>query len=427
MLPSIDPKLSIGDYIIESFINSGSYAQVYKAKHVPTGCYVSLKIISKLDMNNPDKKSHFENEVQILSKIKHPYIVELFDVIETEEFHAMVFEYVDGGDLLSYVNKNSYSVDENEVKRLFAQLISALYYLHFEMHIIHCDLKLENILIDQYRNIRLIDFGFAHELNSSISEINEVCGSLSYMAPEVISQQKYGTNVDVWSAGVVLYTLMVHRLPFDGDFIKQQKKILSSPVKIPPLFPPLLTDLISKMLDKNPITRLPLNYIITHRWNCDYYNDCNYIVQSFMDYYKKPDTDVIKSLQQIGISTNGLLSSLIKKDHSIDSYVSYCIMRRKKACDLIIAKKSNPIFISKLCHKTVIKYNSNKNNVLHPKKNFNLPIPKKKCNNNGIENLGSIENQMKLKRFPAFVHHDRTSKTSRPTNSKFPPIRYNIY
>ena len=118
----------IGPYLIQSQIGSGSYAEVLKVRHIRGSVDLAMKIYSKSDLANPDILNHYSKEVAILSKVHHPFIVEVFDLVETADYKAIVMELVDGGNLLDYSNNHHLAIDE--VQRIFGQLVSTLSYLH---------------------------------------------------------------------------------------------------------------------------------------------------------------------------------------------------------------------------------------------------------------------------------------------------------
>ncbi|KAK8878234.1 hypothetical protein M9Y10_004999 [Tritrichomonas musculus] len=333
----------IGNYVIEGLIGEGSYTKIFKARHITLQCFVALKVFSKESPNKAEIMRHFNTEMAILSKLKHPFIIELFEVIENDHCKAMVLEYIEKGTLLSYINK-VHKIKEETSKRIYSQLISIFTYLHEEMKIVHCDIKLENILIDRHNNIRLIDFGFASEFVNSSPQLTQTNGSPSYVAPEIIKGYKYNSAVDIWSSGIILYILLVGKLPFFGDTISSQlNNILVSEPEIPQDISQSAKDLIMKLLIKDPLERISLFDIKKHRWIMMECNDLQQLVSSCQKYYNKPDKEIFSLLQECGLPITGLMSKLLGNTSVCKVEQEYYILRRAKISDLFSAKKYQSI------------------------------------------------------------------------------------
>ncbi|KAF9508795.1 hypothetical protein BS47DRAFT_1350040 [Hydnum rufescens UP504] len=203
--------------------------------------------------------SKVEREIEVLRTIKHPNIVRLYDVIETDKYIGIVLEYASGGELFDHILAHRF-LKEKDASKLFAQLISG---------IVHRDLKLENLLLDRNRNVIITDFGFANR-----------CGSPCYAAPElVISEGLYvGSAVDIWSCGVILYAMLAGYLPFDDDPANPDgdninllyKYIVNTPLTFPDYISPEARDLLSIMLVPDPAKRSDLATIMAHPWLAQY-------------------------------------------------------------------------------------------------------------------------------------------------------------
>ena len=150
--------------------------------------------------------------------LKHPNIVRLYDVIETDKYIGIILEYASGGELFDHILAHRY-LREKDACKLFSQLLSGVWYIH-QKKIVHRDLKLENLLLDRNRNVIITDFGFANRFEHRADDLMQTsCGSPCYAAPElVISDGLYvGSAVDIWSCGVILYAMLAGYLPFDDD------------------------------------------------------------------------------------------------------------------------------------------------------------------------------------------------------------------
>ena len=159
-------------------------------------------------------------ELAIIKVIEHPYVTQVIDVYEDIKKIFIVMEIIEGGELFEYVVQKLV-LPEAEAALIAYQMLSTVAYMH-EAGVVHRDLKPENILIDvdkshgHVRGIRITDFGLS-KMMSPTSKYKEMCGTLAYVAPEVLAQEGYNKEVDVWSAGVILYLLLSGTLPFDSD------------------------------------------------------------------------------------------------------------------------------------------------------------------------------------------------------------------
>ncbi|PZC82868.1 hypothetical protein B5X24_HaOG209311 [Helicoverpa armigera] len=211
----------IGKYKLLKTIGKGNFAKVKLAKHVPTGKEVAIKIIDKTQLN-PGSLQKLFREVRIMKMLDHPNIVKLFQVIETEKTLYLVMEYASGGEVFDYLVLHG-RMKEKEARAKFRQIVSAVQYCH-QKRIIHRDLKAENLLLDGEMNIKIADFGFSNEFTPG-AKLDTFCGSPPYAAPELFQGKKYdGPEVDVWSLGVILYTLVSGSLPFDGSTLRELRE-----------------------------------------------------------------------------------------------------------------------------------------------------------------------------------------------------------
>ncbi|XP_071238708.1 MAP/microtubule affinity-regulating kinase 3-like isoform X14 [Salvelinus alpinus] len=216
-----DEQPHVGNYRLLKTIGKGNFAKVKLARHILTGREVAIKIIDKTQLN-PNSLQKLFREVRIMKILNHPNIVKLFEVIETERTLYLVMEYASGGEVFDYLVAHG-RMKEKEARAKFRQIVSAVQYCH-QKHIVHRDLKAENLLLDADMNIKIADFGFSNEFTMG-NKLDTFCGSPPYAAPELFQGKKYdGPEVDVWSLGVILYTLVSGSLPFDGQNLKQIMK-----------------------------------------------------------------------------------------------------------------------------------------------------------------------------------------------------------
>ena len=169
-------ETKIGNYLMLSQIGSGAFASVWLAQHVTTKIKVAIKIIQKKSIESAEAKTRFNREMALLKQMTHPFIAEFFESIENENFHFLVMEYAENGNMLEFIN-NKGQLTEPQARHYFSQLVSVLEYLHNEKLIAHRDLKAENVLLDRYNNIRVIDFGLSNQFSSSQPQLKTACGS----------------------------------------------------------------------------------------------------------------------------------------------------------------------------------------------------------------------------------------------------------
>lgn len=205
--------------------------------HVLTGHLVAIKSFNKKKINldnslklnnnileNNLKKARILYETNILKKLNHKNIVQIYETFETFDYLLIIMEYISCGDLISYVRKRS-KLPEIIAKYIFKQLIEGIEYIHSN-NIVHRDIKLDNILIDINSNIKICDFGVSKVVDDK-NLIYDKCGTPSYIAPEILNNNGYEPfPVDIWSAGVVLYTMLTGTLPFKANNIKDLHKLI---------------------------------------------------------------------------------------------------------------------------------------------------------------------------------------------------------
>ncbi|XP_015280871.1 PREDICTED: serine/threonine-protein kinase MARK1 isoform X6 [Gekko japonicus] len=254
----------IGNYRLLKTIGKGNFAKVKLARHVLTGREVAVKIIDKTQLN-PTSLQKLFREVRIMKILNHPNIVKLFEVIETEKTLYLVMEYASGGEVFDYLVAHG-RMKEKEARAKFRQIVSAVQYCH-QKCIVHRDLKAENLLLDGDMNIKIADFGFSNEFTIG-NKLDTFCGSPPYAAPELFQGKKYdGPEVDVWSLGVILYTLVSGSLPFDGQNLKElRERVLRGKYRIPFYMSTDCENLLKKLLVLNPIKRGSLEQIMKDRW-----------------------------------------------------------------------------------------------------------------------------------------------------------------
>ena len=330
----------IENYEILEHIGSGSFADVYKATHIVTKCLVAIKIIPKNNLEDPEIKQIFEEETNLCRKFDHPFITNYFENFEDENSYYITMEYLPSGDLLDEVNKKK-GLSEKQAHRYFCQLVSALEYLHSELHVIHRDIKAENIMLDKYKNIRLADFGLSKHFTSTNPFRETMCGSPAYASPEMIKNQPYTASADIWSTGVLLYALLCGVLPFNSD---NSTAVMHQIVHQEPLYPLFLSpecrDLLKKLLKKDWRNRITISEIKDHPWvakqkntlTISYDFGASFSINGF--HGKTIDHNILKKLKKLGYDIEGLASELVTSIVTPRTAV-YKMLRRKQMAKLI--------------------------------------------------------------------------------------------
>ncbi|XP_052057800.1 MAP/microtubule affinity-regulating kinase 3-like isoform X7 [Mytilus californianus] len=315
----------IGKYRLIKTIGKGNFAKVKLAKHVPTGREVAIKIIDKTQLN-PSSLQKLFREVRIMKMLDHPNIVKLFEVIQTEKTLYLVMEYASGGEVFDYLVAHG-RMKEKEARSKFRQIVSAVQYCH-QKHIVHRDLKAENLLLDGDMNIKIADFGFSNEFVPG-NKLDTFCGSPPYAAPELFQGKKYdGPEVDVWSLGVILYTLVSGSLPFDGQNLKElRERVLRGKYRIPFYMSTDCENLLKKFLVLNPTKRASLENIMKDRWNNMGYEDRE------LKPYSEPPKDLLDSkrielMVNMGYSRKDIEDTITHQKYD-DIQATYLLLGRR--------------------------------------------------------------------------------------------------
>lgn len=206
------------EYTVGKEIGQGAYATVRIAIQKATNIRVAIKIYEKDKIMDPQRKKSVKREIKLLKMMSHPFIIKLYETLETNHHINIIMEYVGGPSLYSYLKSQpSKKLPENEARRIFKQITEALQYCHKKC-ITHRDIKLENLLMDENKNIKLIDFGFSTYMPND-QKVKMFCGTPSYMAPEIVLKKEYcGPPADIWALGVLLFALLCGYFPYKGIY-----------------------------------------------------------------------------------------------------------------------------------------------------------------------------------------------------------------
>lgn len=265
----------IDDFVLDKIVGHGGFSTVRKGFRISDGTKVAVKIVKK-DSDSYDAR--LERELSIWKSLDHPHIVSLEKVLETDSASFLICDYCAGGNLLDQLSKNP-PMSEEEARVVFIQICLGVQYLHEKAKVCHKDLKLENILFDEKKRVKICDYGLAiHQQPAMVAtqpfspEVSDILscagGSLAYASPEQIKSPKAITcpSADIWSLGIILYALVTGKLPFADDYeLRLQQKVLSGEFEMPDVSEEL-QDLINHCLALNPEKRLSIGQILNSSW-----------------------------------------------------------------------------------------------------------------------------------------------------------------
>lgn len=252
-------------YLLGPTLGDGEFAKVRVAHNLESGFNFAMKIFRKRKGTNKSLvDEHIWREISILKGISHENIIKIYDVIIYGDRVFLAMEWTTYGDMRKYVNRQG-PLANDHAKDLFGQMTSGLTELH-RRHVVHLDLKLENLLLDHKLRVKIADFGCARVQIGKF--FTKPCGSYAYGAPELISSQQYdGTKTDVWSMGVILFAMVVQKLPYSdtgmlADLLIERKKVPAMPDSVN--FE--CQNLVLSMLTYSDSDRIPLAQAVAHPW-----------------------------------------------------------------------------------------------------------------------------------------------------------------
>ncbi|PHU18289.1 CBL-interacting serine/threonine-protein kinase 1 [Capsicum chinense] len=327
--------MRLGKYEVGKTLGEGNFGKVKYAKHVDSDKSFAIKILDKsriLDLRSTDQ---IKREIGTLKLLKHPNVVRLYEVLASKSKIYMVLEYVNGGELFDRIVSKG-KLSEAQGRKLFQQLVDGVCYCH-DKGVSHRDLKLENVLIDSKGNIKITDFGLSalpqHFRDDGL--LHTTCGSPNYVAPEILSNRGYdGATSDTWSCGVILYVILTGYLPFDDrNLAVLYQKILKGDVHIPKWLSAGAKNLIKRILDPNPHTRITMAQIKEDGWFKQDYIPVNpdeedlesddhastddqvfTMQETPLDAQRDPESHLINAFQLIGMSSCLDLSGFFEKE-----------------------------------------------------------------------------------------------------------------
>ena len=423
----------ICEFIIKDKLGEGAFGAVHLGINKQTEENVAIKILEKSKINKYKGKVRLEREIEILKKLKHPNIVQFYCVIETSMKIFLIEEYIKGKELFQYIVLKK-KLSEEEACFYFQQIISGIEYLQ-KLKIAHRDIKSENILIEQYtNNIKIIDFGLSNSFDDKQNGLlNTACGSPCYAAPEMLDGKMYhGSTVDIWSVGVVLFSMICGYLPFHEESNKEMyKKIIAGKYNIPSHVSKLGRELIHSLLNTNPKKRIKIQQIKKHSWIKFYSNGLNSDGKSifntglFIDKYVIPiDEEIVDEMEKLFKLSKVKIRTDLLYNKSNDYTSLYYLMLNKKI-------KSGRKSIADLKSELFISYIENKKNLLS---NYNNDIENvvKERKRGVIFEEGNLQNDNEKSMFDSQIKYniqsyDNIYKINSTTNKENEAIKGSSY
>eukprot|EP00262_Sarcandra_glabra_P016393 TRINITY_DN5329_c0_g6_i1.p1 TRINITY_DN5329_c0_g6~~TRINITY_DN5329_c0_g6_i1.p1 ORF type:complete len:289 (+),score=47.32 TRINITY_DN5329_c0_g6_i1:581-1447(+) len=265
-----DPKAGplriwcLQDFEIGRPLGRGKFGRVYLARERKSKYIVALKVLHKEQLEKYFLLHQLRREIEIQSNLNHPNILRLFAWFHDQDRIFLVLEYAARGELFKELRKSKY-LSEKRSANYIASLAHALSYCH-ENHVIHRDIKPENLLVDMEGQLKIADFGWSVQ---SRTKRNTICGTLDYLAPEMVEKRAHDFAVDNWTLGILCYEFLYGAPPFESENqIETFKRIARIDLNFPstPRVSAEAKDLIAKLLVKDSSKRLSLQKILEHPW-----------------------------------------------------------------------------------------------------------------------------------------------------------------
>jgi serine/threonine protein kinase len=265
---------ALEDYIIGKQIGQGAYATVFFGLHRDSGKKVAIKIYEKYKLLDPQRRKSVRCEIRLMERLRHPNIVIFHDALDTPKQIYIIMDFVGGGSLHHFLKKRpGRRLDDQVAKRIIFQVAQGIKYLH-DRHIVHRDIKLENLLLDDNNTVKIIDFGFSTIVPPG-KRLKIFCGTPSYMAPEIVARKEYtGFCADIWAMGVLLYALLCGSFPFRGQNDRDlYRKIVRGVFHIPECVTDGARNLLNRALTADMARRPTIDDSLADPWFSSHRDD----------------------------------------------------------------------------------------------------------------------------------------------------------
>ncbi|XP_055348902.1 aurora kinase C-like isoform X2 [Paramacrobiotus metropolitanus] len=255
------------DFDLGRVLGKGKFGKVYLAREKKSRFVVALKVMHKSELKSNNVEHQLRREIEIQTHLRHPHIIRMYGVFHDTSKIYLILEYAPNGELYKLLeHKGRFS--DTEAATYVYELTTALMYCH-ERKIIHRDIKPENLLLGIYGELKIADFGWS--VHSPSSRRATMCGTLDYLAPEMVEGKSHDESIDIWCLGILTYELLTGRAPFhvkdnEGGQMETARRISLMDYKCPDFMNPDAVDLIQKLLVYIGAHRLPLAQVLKHPW-----------------------------------------------------------------------------------------------------------------------------------------------------------------
>lgn len=267
---NVDKLTRIGSYRILKTLGEGAFAKVKLALHLITGEKVAIKIFDKTQERSEYEHEHFFREADMGHRLLNAHCCQLLEIVDTDHMYVLIFELIATDVLAMIQNAPGQRLKEDEARPMLRQLIAGVQCMH-NAGVVHRDLKPENIGVDADNNIKILDFGLCGDTHADAAKdgmLETQCGTMSYSAPELLGGTPYGPSVDVWSIGVVLYSMLTGFLPYQGQtsLTTLHANMLDHQYDLPQSCSGELSDLFKRVFEVKPKRRITLAELWDHPW-----------------------------------------------------------------------------------------------------------------------------------------------------------------
>lgn len=253
----------LDDFEIGKPLGKGKFGSVYLAREKKSKYIVALKVLDKSQLVRANVEHQLRREIEIQSHLRHPNILRMYGYFYDSKRIYLILEFSPGGELYKQLTKKG-KFSERLSAKFISDLALALDYCHSK-HVIHRDIKPENLLVGVNDDIKIADFGWS--VHAPTSRRNTLCGTLDYLAPEMVEGREHDKQIDVWSLGVLLYEFLVGSPPFEAEnHSATYRRISRIDLRFPRSVPTDAQDLIRRLLVKDPTKRMSLEDIPRHPW-----------------------------------------------------------------------------------------------------------------------------------------------------------------
>lgn len=305
-------------YSLRHVLGEGAFAKVHLAVHRLTAVKVAIKVFEKTKISSETARKRIDIEIRNHSKMVHPNIARMYEVMESPRRIYMIMEFGPHGDLHKYVSKRR-RLDNAAARQIFAEVVKGVYYMHEALCIAHRDIKLENCLLSNDKVVQLVDLGFSTDASKPLKV---ACGSPSYTAPEIIARQPYdGKKVDMWSMGVLLYAMLCGYFPFQGhNNVELGMKIRKGVFRIPDHVNSDAADLVRHLLVVNEKQRYTVENVASHAWLRGVLDDS--VMRARADKCKEQNhlhetnDSVLDIMQAVGFNKESVSSAVERNAHN---------------------------------------------------------------------------------------------------------------